>query len=359
MKTKNKNFGFLVHPRNKKDFLIKFPYLKFLPEKALEFLMFHFPPVIASKITGLKNKDGEDINGYIIGITMTPRQMLEHREKAVGKLIDALKLAEKKDVGIVGLGALTASITRGGKDLVDKTSVKTTTGRVFTIKIVSDYVIEACKQFGLQHNTVPIAIVGAAGSIGSGCAMRLIQKGFQNFLLIDIERKSEEVRKRMEQIKQKGSHLNVTMSHTISDVKNARLIVAATNAPEAIILADDLSPGSIIINDAQPSDVALDVYERDDVLVIEGGVIHTPNITYNFNLGLASRNDTFCCLGEVLILTHHGRYENFSLGETNLAQVDEIEKLLTGIDISISPFQNGIEKIIPAEKIEKVKTLIQ
>src|SRR6185369_17715493 len=116
---------------------------------------------------------------------------------------------------------------------------------------------------------------------------------------------------------------------------------------------------TIIINDAQPSDVHPDVIKtRDDVLVIEGGVIHTPGVRCNFNFGLAGREDTFCCLGEVLILAHRGHFKHFALGELDLNLIAEIEKMSAGLSIGLSKFQND-SGYIPEDKIAKVKELIR
>ena len=137
------------------------------------------------------------------------------------------------------------------------------------------------------------------------------------------------------------------------------MVIAATNSPEVLIKSEDLSPGTIVINDAQPSDVSPEIIEqRKDVLIIEGGIINTPGIKCNFNLGLASREDTFCCLGEVLILAHNYHHKHFALGELELKLIDEITNMSSGMNIRLSKFQNT-NGYIDEKQIEGVRKILK
>ena len=185
----NKKFAFLVHPRGFGDFLVKFPWLRFLPKSALYFLTMHMPPVVVSEITGLKDKKGKKIEGYIIAITMTAEQMIEHRERALKKIKQATKLAERKGVRLMGLGALTASFSRGGLDLVGFNKVRITTGRAYTVKTVTDYAKLLIEEMGLDKYKTTIAVVGAAGSIGSSCAKVLAEYGVKNWKFCSVKKK--------------------------------------------------------------------------------------------------------------------------------------------------------------------------
>lgn len=355
-----KKIGFLVHSRNHRDLIRKFPILKFAPHKLVDWIAITLPPIIVSKITGLTDKAGNPVEGYIIGITITARQMIENREKSLSKIIQACKFAEKKGVGIIGLGALTASLSKGGLDILPHVnSLGITTGRAYTTKTVTDYVKACIKQFGFDKSTVKIAIVGAGGSIGSSCAKLLAKWGVQNMLFIDLEKRAEQLKISIEKIKGLHDNLNIDISHTISPIKNYDIIITATNAPEALIRSEDVSPGTIIINDAQPSDVPKEVIkERDDILVIEGGIIRTPGIKCNFNLGLADREDTFCCLGEVLVLAYNNQFKHFATGELQEHLVEEIENMSKSLNFTISKFQNDIQRYIPESQIDKVSKII-
>lgn len=355
-----KKIGFLVHSRNHRDLIRKFPILKYTPAKFVDFVAAHLPPIIVSKITGLKSKEGKDIEGYIIGVTMTARQMIEHREKATHKIIQACKYAEKKGVGIIGLGALTASFSKGGLDILPHVKeIGITTGRAYTTKTVTDYVKYCVENFGFTKNNVRLAIVGAAGSVGSSCAKILAEWGIKNMLFVDVAKRAEHLKSSVEHLQSVHGNINIEVSHAITAVKDYDIIITATNTPEALIRTEDIAPGTIIINDAQPSDVPVEVIrERKDILVIEGGVIYTPGIKCNFNLGLVDREDTFCCLGEVLVLARNNHFAHFATGELKQELVAEIEKMSEGMNFTISKFQNEVQKHIPESQIEEVRAII-
>ncbi|MEI6490787.1 MAG: hypothetical protein WCO16_03425 [bacterium] len=353
--------GFLVHSRDIKDLIRRFFILKFLPESVVNFIALHLPPITVSNITGLKNLDSSNIKGYIIGITMTAHQMIENRELALKKIIKACQYAEKKGVTLIGLGALTSSFSRGGLDILPHVKkLKITTGRAYTTKTVTDYVKHCIDRFNYDKSKVKLAIVGAGGSVGSSCAKLLALWGVKNILLVDVQKRAENLKRSLVHLLSENKDLNVEISHSISQIKGSDIIITATNAPEAVLSSDDLSPGSIVVNDAQPSDVPDQVIlERSDILVIEGGIIHTPGIKCNFNLGLAHREDTFCCLGEVLILARREHSDHYALGELDHNLVSQIEEMSHDLGFGISRLQNSIQKYIPDDQIANVKSIIQ
>lgn len=356
MMSRPRKFAFLVHPRDLDDFYKKFPYLRFLPDSFIYFLTRKMPPVHVSNITGLEDKNGQVLEGCIISIPLTARQMLEDRELARTKIREAIQYARKKGVGIIGLGALTASLSRGGKDVEDR-GVGITTGRAYTVKTVTEYVQYVTTHFSLPKKDITVAVVGAAGSIGSGCTEFLARNGYKHFILIDTKRRAERLKDVHETSDDNHTHATFRATDQLKEVEQADIIITATSAPEAVIHADDLSAGAIIVNDAQPSDVGDDVYDRDDVLVIEGGVIHTPGIKCNFNLGLADREDTFCCLGEVLILAHHHHFEHYALGYLNLNLIERITELERNLGFHLARPQN-IHGYIDEQKMKHIKQIL-
>jgi fatty aldehyde-generating acyl-ACP reductase len=353
-------FAFLVHSRRTEDIFRKYSWLKYLPIKVVNFTLKFWPPIIVSKITGLKTLDGQNLEGFVIGIPMTARQMIEDRAHALLQIKKAAIKAEKMGVGIIGFGALTSSFSKGGLDIMQEVNdLGITTGRAYTTKTVSDYTKKCIEDFNFNKSEVSVAVVGAGGSIGSSCAKILATYGVKNFILIDLEKRLDILKNQLGYLSSNHESINITISHSISDIKKANIIIAATNAPEVVIRSEDLSPGAIVINDAQPSDVDPEILKtRDDVLIIEGGIITTPGIKCNFNFGLAGREDTFCCLGEVLILAHQKHFKHFALGELNLDLINDIEKMSHNLNFSLSSFQND-SGYITEKQINKVRDIIR
>lgn len=361
-KTRDK-FAFIVHPRSTYDAANKFFFLKLLPKPIAIFFLRHLWPITATKIEGLKSLEtGKNIDGWILGVPLTPRQMIENRILAKKRILQAVKLAEKKGARIVGLGGLTGSLTEGGTYIVSNNKkIDTTTGRSYTAYTVTENFFKLAEYFNINLTNGKFAIVGGGGSIGLACAEILVRAGVNNLLLVDLMGRKENMKEIIKQLKQddRDNILNITFSHQIHDIINSDIIIAATNAPEAVIKSEDLKRGAIVIDDAQPSDVDRAVIkDRDDVLVIEGGVIRADNIKYRMNMGLASRNDIFSCLAEVLAIAAHGKKGHYTIGWLDLKLIDEISNFGIALGFKLAPFQNKYG-YIAEEKMQRMKKIIK
>ncbi len=350
-------YVFLIHMRHLDDIYRKFSFLKVLPESWLYALIRHAWPITVSKITGLRDsKTNEPISGWVICVPLTAKQMMEDRALALRHIRRAVVLAKNKGAKIIGLGALTASLTKGGHDLKDISGVALTTGHAYTVYNISQTLLGILDEMDEKHEESVLAIVGASGSIGSGVARLLCEYKFKEFLLIDLVRKNENLSTLVTEIQREHPHLLVTVSNHIGDIKRADVIITATSAPEALIKDDDLKVGAIVIDDAQPSDIDSSVFARDDVLVLEAGAVRTPGIRVNFNLDLKGNEDSFSCLAEVLIMASQKRSEHYVLGDFSRAHVNEISALGREMGFSIAPYQNQYE-IIHTAKIKKIKDM--
>jgi len=357
---KNKNyFAFLVHPRNTADIYRKYPFFRYFPDKFTDWAFRHFWPVVLSEVEGIKSiKSGKNIKGFVLTIPLTAKQMLEDREFAVKRIIDTIKLAEKLGAKIVGLGALISSLTKGGLDLIDKVKPHITTGHALTTHTVTSNLFKFVELFKLDKNKVLVAIVGATGSIGSSSLKVLARAGYDNFLLVDIERKAYFFENLVVELKKMNPDVKIKTSSQIRSIKEADFIITATNAPEAVVTSEDLKSGAIVIDDAQPSDVALEVFDREDVIAVEGGLIHTPNIKNHFNFGLKDRYDNFSCMGEIITLAAHEHNHNYVINKPTLELIDEISAMAKKIGIRLSQFQNTKE-VISKEKLARVDNIIK
>src|SRR5690606_33775952 len=74
------------------------------------------------------------------------------------------------------------------------------------------------------------------------------------------------------------------------------------------VKSDDIKPGAIIIDDAQPSDISPEIIKtRKDIVVIEAGVIAAgTGLRIGTNFRLANKNEIYCCLGEVMCIVASG-----------------------------------------------------
>jgi len=213
-------FAFLVHSRNIGDIYKKYPLSRYLPEFIVNYLAIRMWPVVVSNVEGLKNvRTNKPIDGLVIGFPMTAKQMMEHRERALKKIIQAAKLAEKMGASIIGLGALTSSMSHGGLDLIGKVKAGITTGHAYTAYTVAQYVLKTTGMFRLDRKKMLIAVVGATGSVGSTVSGLLARHGYKKYCLIDVERKTHKFEEVVQNIKKFCPDAQIEISHQIKDTR--------------------------------------------------------------------------------------------------------------------------------------------
>ncbi|HET8575438.1 MAG TPA: hypothetical protein VFM02_04725 [Candidatus Paceibacterota bacterium] len=361
LKKRNK-FAFLVHPRDASDVMRQYPFLHKLSKRQMHFFLRHFWPVTLSTIQGLRNiQTGEEMIGYVISSPLTAEQMKDDPESAKRSVIQAAKLAERKGAGIIGLGALTASFTKGGLDILPHVKSGVTTGRIYTSRIVVDTIEKAMDQLGRNKEKVTVAVVGAAGSIGTAVAQILVREHFQDLLFLDLERKRERLEWLTSKVKEMNPRVKTEISHDMNDLTKADVVVAVTNAPEVVIRSEHLKPGVIVVDDAQPTDIDIEAIEtRNDVLILEGGVAHADHVDTNFNFGLRHKNDLYSCLAETVILAGFGHYQDYSVGavsDLDFALLDKLQEDAEEVGIHVGELQN-VHKFYTDEDFERVRSIL-
>src|SRR3989344_5468895 len=196
--------------------------------------------------------------------------------------------------------------------------------------------------FLLHFWPVILSEVEGLRSVKNGKPIRfLFTKGIKNWILIDLDRKHNRVHELIKEFKIINPSGSFRVTSQLSELKQCRFIITATNAPEALIRSEHLSTGTIILDDAQPSDVdAQVVLEREDVLVISAGIIEAKEINTNFDLDLKHRNDVYSCLAEVMVLAAHHRIREKSFDYASVDEIQEIGKLGKALGFGRAEFQN-------------------
>ncbi len=352
-RSKEYRFAFLVHPRSRRDLFRKVPVLRYMPEKVVVWFEHHWPPAIVSRITGLTDAHGAPIAGFVVGIPMAPEAMLSDRAGALAQIRHGVQLARAHGARIIGLGALTSSLSKGGLDLTDIPDIAITTGHAFTGYTVSQTLLTLIKRAGVDPQHAPTAIVGAAGSIGTISAHLLARAGVRQFTFVDVLRKKDKVDQLIEELTAQYRDCTIRYSDNVSALRDTVFIVTATNTPDALVKTEHVLPGTVIVDDAQPSDIEEALWKSEEVLVASAGAVYTPGISANFPMGLAGREDNYCCLAEVLVLAHERRSDHFVLNRPTLEMVDTVSRTASALSFRVADIQNP-RGYIPTEKIERI-----
>lgn len=343
-------FGFIIHPLAIQDVTKKYKIAEKVPPKLVARLIKRRPPFIMSEITGIISNTGVEISGFFIAVPLLPWQILELDEDyVVRKIAKACKVAEKNGAKIAGLGAFTALVGENGKRIAERSNIAVTTGNTYTISSAIEGTKKAAEIMDINLNGACLAVVGATGSIGSVCA-KMLAPSVGEILLVG--RNKTELNK----IKQEIDSNNTVISTNLSDISRADIIISVTSASDVIIMPDDIKPGAVICDVARPRDVSPRVYEaRNDVLVIDGGVIEVPgDVNFNLSFGLPSKMAE-ACIAETMILTLEERFENYTLGkDISLDKVIEIDNLAKKHGFKLAGFRR-FEKAITEEEITCIK----
>ncbi len=329
-------FAFIAHPRDLNDVQRKFPFATLLSPRLVELWIRHQWPLVGSYVTGLKTRDGKEVTGAILFSPPITEQMIRYPRLARKRVYQTARLAEKMGARIAGLGAFASIVTRDGKDLQGKVTVGLTTGNAHSAAIAVQNVLNAAALTNLSLPYSTAAIVGGAGSMGSACA-KLLSRLVAKLILVDI--KKEELKKVLQQLH--GHPCQLEGTTCIDAVKQADIIIAATNSPRTIISAEHLKPGAIVIDASQPKNVSEQVpHKRRDVLVIESAIVNTPGVECNFDLGLGP-SETFGCMSESMILTAIGWQGDYSLGKADPRQANEMIKIGRELGFRLANFRNS------------------
>jgi len=350
-------FAFIIHPIDpKKDVSRKWPWLgRLLTREQVDFFSLFFPPVYISEITGIRSAStGRELRGWFVACPFTPQRMMTLPEERVyRKIIATGRLAERLGARMLGLGAYTSVVGDAGITVARALDVPVTTGDAYTIAMAVEAVRRAAEIMGIGLRDAHAAVVGATGAIGRVCA-ELLAGDVARLTLVGRQMDAlAEVRARC--VAAGGA--DVAVSIDPASIYDADLVLTVTSAITAVIEPEYLKPGAVVCDVARPRDVSRRVGEqRDDVLVIEGGMVEVPgDVDFHFDFGFPPRM-AYACMAETMALALEGRYEDYSLGkQISRARVEEISAIAARHGFRLGPFRSFERGPVTPETIARVQ----
>jgi len=347
-------FAFIIHPIHiKEDVARKYPFLgNILTEGQINFFSRFFPPVYLSEVTGIRSEaTGREIKGWLIACPFTPATMMRVPvETAYNKIVACGKMAEALGARILGLGAYTSVVGDAGKTIADRLDIPVTTGDSYTVTMAVEAIREAAKVMDIEMRSATVAVVGATGAVGKTCALMLAHECAKLVLVGKRLDALEAVRE------QCGGTAQSCATTDVNAIYEADLILTVTSALHAVIEPRHLKPGAVVCDVARPRDVSKQVAaERDDVLVIEGGMIAVPGpVDFGFNFGFPPRM-AYACMAETMALALEGRYEDYTIGkEIEERQAREIGAMATRHGFRLAGFRS-FEQAVTQATIDRVR----
>lgn len=347
------NFAFVIHPLDELDVIRKFKVAKYLPKTLIAQMLKYAPPFKASDISGVFSKHNR-VNGWFVTCPLTAKQMITLPEPFVlNKIIAAGRLSEKMGAKVLGLGAYTSVVGDAGITVAKRLRIPVTTGNSYTVATAIEGTKLAAREMGHDLDKASVVIIGATGAIGSVCANYLALETRELTLVGKDEAKLNKLANRI--LYDTGLVTKVSLN-VKQALRNADIVITVTNSVEVLINPEDLKPGAVVCDVSRPRNVSRQVSEvRDDVLVIEGGIVEVPgDVDFNLNFGFPPKT-AYACMAETMILALEKKYESYTLGrELSLVQVNEISRLAKKHGFKVAGFRS-FEKALTQAEINTIK----
>jgi len=307
-------FGFLVHPLDLSSYRGFEPSLAGADDRELagfDRLLREVVDAVEISRVRLRSAAGARCEGWFIGIPLTARALAALPPQAALRWIRAgVAAGRARGAEVVGLGAYTSIASAGGLRLADA-GVRLTTGNAYTVATAVEALRHGARALGMDPARATCAVIGAAGSIGRAVSLgvapgvkRLILAG--NAARPDALERLRAVEAELAARDGPRPEIEVTVDLRAA-AEEAELVVSATSAVGAVLRPEWLRPGAVVCDVAQPADVASEVERtRDDVLVLDGGVVALPEpISLGWDFGFPP-GQAFACMAETMLLALEG-----------------------------------------------------
>jgi fatty aldehyde-generating acyl-ACP reductase len=347
-------FAFVLHPLYISDFSRKFPITRWLPGPLVERVFSAVRPFKASHITGIVSATGARAEGWFIGLPWTPRVILAAPPKLVySRLVRAGRIAEQLGAGILGLGAFLKIVGDRGVSVARSLSIGVTTGNSLTAATAVDGALLGASRMGVDIGAAQVAVIGATGSIGAACTWMLARRVGS---LILVARHRDRLDRLAERLRAAGPTPVTVTSDVRRAAGGADVVLTVSSATDVLIQPEDLRPGAVVCDVARPRNVSRLVYERrNDVLVIDGGVIEVPGpVDFGLDFGFPP-GTCEACMAETILLALENRYDDYTLGQDiDLAKVEEIHALMRKHGFRLSGLRR-FERQISEDEVDAIR----
>ncbi|MEK7787261.1 MAG: 3-hydroxyacyl-CoA dehydrogenase NAD-binding domain-containing protein, partial [Chloroflexota bacterium] len=270
--------------------------------------------------------DGSTLRGKMILCSFLPEQVNSPRGlAAAGKTVrEACKLARELGAKVAGLGGFT-SIVGGaqGESLAREFGLAVTSGNSLTAALALEQLYALLEKLGWALAERSVAIVGATGDIGRGCALALAPRVKRLTLIARNQSKLEALRAELAlpvgaglapaQDQATGATARVAptiqISANIRDAYDADLIITATSAGQPLLAEVSLCPGTIVCDIGYPDTITLSPEPRRDAIIFSGGMAEMPfALDLGAYLQLPSPRLMYGCFSEAMALAMAGCY---------------------------------------------------
>lgn len=288
---------------------------------------------------------GQHCEGVLQFMPMTAEQMLAQPRVIAERVLEGVNALQAQGAELVGLGGFTAIVGNRGLQTLERSSIPVTTGNSLTAYAAYRNLLDSMTALNVAPEDSEVAILGYPGSISLavarllaalGCRLRLVHRSQARLSLDDLP---------FPDFRQVRLHAHVDECY-----EDVRFFVTATSSGGVLDPAR-LVPGAVVIDTALPKDVLPGAHLRNDIIVVDGGLVSAvASVRFGaLALGLDPKRNLNGCLAETIILALEGRAEPFSVGrELSTDRVLEIGRIAERHGFLPHPMMSGGEAVTEA-----------
>jgi predicted amino acid dehydrogenase len=173
----------------------------------------------------------------------------------------AIRLAADLGCRTVVLGGQTSSVTADATAVRPPAGVKLSTGNTFTVAVATSRLIATCREMGVTgaDSADQVAVIGAAGNIGSAMARVLARTTLgRRLLLVGRGRSMDRLNGLAEEIRQSQPSVEVGVSSRLGAVTSSNAVVVATSGSLPVLLPEHVTSDRpvVILDISQPVGVS-------------------------------------------------------------------------------------------------------
>jgi 3-acetyloctanal aminotransferase len=275
--------------------------------------------------TSVTSVAGARCTGEVRYLPHTAEGLLSGLSTSTDYVVHQVNALAANGARLVGLGGASSIVGRHGLRVREQVDVPLTSGNSLTTFAAHALVRSVLERFGEDPAETRIGIVGFPGSIGLALARLLAYDGCRLWLVC------RQGRVRPDELLAElpiDMHDRVTIGDDAADcAANTDFIVAASSTG-GILDEATLRPGTVVVDVALPRDVRASTPAREDVLVLDGGLVSAAEEVLVDGSSYGLTENLNGCLAETIVLALAGRAESFSLGrELSIERIREIGAL--------------------------------
>lgn len=223
----------------------------------------------------------------------------------IAKIQEAVDAMAREGAASIILGAHTSIITSDGLNIAERANCRVLTGNSLTVASCLFYLNDYLEQVGHDH-FVPrtIAIVGAAGNIGSGLAECLGDPEYAPYEILLVGNNEKRLQKIKNKMPAAGNRLTCTSD--LFELRRADVIIGCTNTNDPIIFPHHIrEDGTVFVIDISvPSAISNEVKEMKNIeFCKEASSVYLPGDPEVLFSSHTPKGKVFCCAAESILCT--------------------------------------------------------